>query len=89
MHWLSGIVVFVMIWWTVLLCVLPWGVRRDGNVGSGAPENPKLLQKALITTGISGILWMVIYVLISSGAISFYDMAKEMEAQDLKTEQVK
>ncbi len=89
MHWLSGIVVFVMLWWTLLLCVLPWGVRRDTTIGSGAPENPKLLQKALITTGISGILWIVIYLLISSEVISFYDMARDMEAQDLKTEQTK
>jgi predicted secreted protein len=83
---ISGVVVFLMVWWTALFAVLPWGNRRSeepiiGNTVS-APDKPKLLKKFLITTLVSVIIWLVIYGLISSNVISFYDMAADMEAQD-------
>lgn len=83
---ISGIVVFLMVWWTVLFTVLPWGNRPSaepitGNVVS-APDKPKLLKKFLITTLISAVIWTVIYGLISANVLSFYDMAAEMAAQD-------
>lgn len=83
---ISGIVVFLMVWWTTLFAVLPWGNRPDeepiiGNTVS-APNKPKLLKKFLITTLVSAIIWLLIYGLISSNVISFYDMAADMEAQD-------
>lgn len=86
----SGIVVYLLLWWTVVFCVLPFGMNpTKGSEGGdeGLPHNPKILQKALITTLISGILWVVIYVLIDHHVISFFDMADDMAAQDLKTEQ--
>ncbi|MEK7801239.1 MAG: DUF1467 family protein [Pseudomonadota bacterium] len=84
----SGIVVYLLLWWTVVFCVLPFGMNPiKGN--EGLPHNPKILQKALITTLISGILWVVIYVLIDHHVISFFDMAEHMATQDFKTEQQK
>lgn len=85
MSLVSGIVVYVLLWWTVVFCVLPLGLKpTPGN--EGIPSNPRLLQKALLTTLISGILWMVIYGLIEMKVISFYDMAQEMAEQDKKME---
>lgn len=63
----SGIVVFVCIWWLVLFMVLPFGVRQPKVVEeghqAGAPENPKLVKKLLITTGITivlcGLFWFI------------------------------
>lgn len=83
---ISGVVVFLMVWWTALFAVLPWGIRQSeepiiGNTVS-APDKPKLLKKFLITTLVSVVIWLVIYGLISSNVISFYDMAADMEAQD-------
>lgn len=82
----SGIVVFVMIWWTSLFAVLPWGNRPSENplVGevTSAPAKPRLLKKFLVTTLISCILWCVVYGLIASNVLNFYDMAEEMAAQD-------
>lgn len=45
----SGIVVFIMIWWVTLFAVLPWGVRPSeapvpGEFG-GAPEKPLYSKK--------------------------------------------
>ncbi|HAJ89959.1 MAG TPA: DUF1467 domain-containing protein [Rhodospirillaceae bacterium] len=86
----SGIVVFLMVWWTVLFAVLPWGNRPSeepvtGNVVS-APDKPKLLKKFLITTLVSAIIWLLIYGLMSLNVISFYDMAADMAAQDEQTQ---
>jgi predicted secreted protein len=86
MGFISGIVVFLMIWWTALFAVLPWGNRPaqdliEGQVAS-APDKPRLLKKFLITTAISVVLWCIVYGLISSNVINFYDMAADMAAQD-------
>lgn len=86
----SGIVVYLMIWWVVLFAVLPWGVRPSseplvGNTQS-APEFPRLGKKFLITTVISLLVWLVVYGLITSNVISFYDMAQDMANQDQITE---
>lgn len=83
---ISGIVVFLMVWWTSLFVVLPWGIRHDdppipGNVVS-APDKPHLLKKFLVTTLISGLIWLLIYGLVSSNIINFYDLAAEMAVQD-------
>lgn len=83
---ISGIVVFFMVWWTVLFAILPWGNRPStepmtGNTVS-APDKPRILKKFLVTTAVSVLIWLVIYGLISSNVINFYDMAADMAAQD-------
>ena len=59
---MSGIeiaVLFFLLWWVVLFTTLPFGVRRAENpqpgIDTGAPENPRLVTKALVTTGIAGV----------------------------------
>ena len=51
MSWATGLMVYLVIWWTILFAVLPLGVRRVENPGRGqdrgAPERPQLLRKAL------------------------------------------
>ncbi len=75
----SGIVAFLLIWWTLLFTVLPFSLRRDET---GKPDDPRIKEKFLITTGITVAVWCVIYLLISSNVISFYDMASEMIRED-------
>ena len=47
MNIFSGIVVFVLIWWMIFFCTLPFGIRnieqpKDGSM-PGAPVDPGLL----------------------------------------------
>ena len=54
MNWLTGFVVYFLIWWTILFAVLPWGVRREENPepghDPGAPARPMLWKKVGATT---------------------------------------
>ncbi len=62
MGWATGVMVYFVIWWTVLFTVLPLGVRRVEQPGRGqehgAPERPDLARKAIITTILAAVLWL-------------------------------
>ena len=78
----TGLMVYAIVWWTVIFAVLPWGVRTDRGSrpghATGAPENPRLGVKALAITGISAVIWLAIELLVRSDLISFRDMASRM-----------
>ena len=72
----TGIAVYFVTWWIVLFAILPLGTRPVTDADSqsgwrGAPEQPQLLRKALITTVVAAIVWSGIYLLVTSGWISF------------------
>jgi predicted secreted protein len=73
--WVQGIVAYVIIWWVVIFAVLPIGVRPsekgDPGYAAGAPANPRLGIKALVTTAVAAVLWLALYALIRSDLISF------------------
>lgn len=75
MNWFIGIAAYVIIWWTVIFTVLPFGVRlsEEGDLGraAGAPANPRLALKALVTTGISCVLWLAFYWAVNADLINF------------------
>ena len=74
MTWFTGIASFVVIWWVVIFAVLPWGVRpAEDEMGqsAGAPANPRLGLKTLITTGVAAVLWGILYLIVSSNIWSF------------------
>ena len=75
MGWATGIMVYLVIWWTVLFCVLPLGVSRVQNPGRGeepgAPERPELLRKAVITTIVAAVLWVGFFWLHQADVFSF------------------
>ena len=76
MHWFTALVVFVMVWWTVLFAVLPIGTRPvaepDAATGwRGAPARPRIGRKLLMTTAVSLVIWAVIMAVIRSDLISF------------------
>ena len=74
MSWFVGIAMYVVIWWLAIFAVLPWGVRpaEKGDLGAraGAPANPRLLLKVGITSIVAGVLWLIIYAIISFGLIN-------------------
>ena len=75
MSWLSGIVVFVIVWWLVFFMTLPVGVRRAREVergnDPGAPERARLVLKAAVTTAIAGVLTLLAFMLIDSEWLTF------------------
>jgi predicted secreted protein len=76
MNWFTGVVLFVVIWWTALFAVLPIAtkpvLRADETSGwRGAPERPRILMKVIVTTIVTCFLWTGIYWLIQSDYISF------------------
>ena len=76
---ISGIVVYLSLWWLVFFLSLPIGVHPPHELGKelrpgdevGAPVRHHLLWKALATTVIAGLLWLGIAWLIDSDLISF------------------
>lgn len=82
MHWASGIMVFVVVWWVVLFAVLPWGVKVPDDPVPGhatsAPEQPMLARKMLVTTGITAVIWVLVWLLVQSDWLSFREMARHM-----------
>ena len=82
----TGIIVYLMIFWTTLFTVLPWGnrVKEEPEIGmaGSAPANPRIKQKFLITFIISTIIWSIITTLIHLEVIDFYAISREMVAED-------
>lgn len=75
MSWATGVMVYIVIWWTVLFAVLPLGVRRVEKPGKGqergAPERPEFMRKAIITSAVAAVLWLGFYALHWSDVFSF------------------
>ena len=85
MNWAGAIIIYVIIWWCVFFAVLPWGVRGLHETGDapegaelGAPAEPKLLKKALITSGVAAAISAVIYVMILSGWLDMQTLSGRM-----------
>ena len=68
----GSIIVYVLIWWMIFFSVLPVGIQskkekfieRVDGIDPGAPNNPKIGKKFLITTIITSIIFIVIYYLV-------------------------
>ncbi len=75
MNPVSGITLFAIVWWMVFFCLLPVGMRqpeqRVPGEMPGAPAAPNLKRKALWTTGISIVVWLVIFTLVKMDVYSF------------------
>ena len=77
-NWFTAFVLYVIVWWTVLFAVLPIGTHpvadADAATGwRGAPAQPRMIRKALLTTAISAVIWAVFMLVAESGWISFRD----------------
>ena len=62
-------IIYIIIWWIVFFAILTIDVDRkkiekiEGE-DPGSPENPKILKKFIYCTGITTILFTVIYLLM-------------------------
>ena len=77
----SAIVLFAVIWFLTFLIVIPFRIITQGDLGAivkgtqaGAPEVHNLRKKAIITTGASLVLWLVITLIILSEFITIQDI---------------
>jgi len=62
-------IIFIIIWWTVFFAILPIDVNRAKIVkiegeDPGSPENPKMLKKFIYCTGITTVIFTIIFLLI-------------------------
>ncbi len=84
MGWFTAVVLYTLIWWTVLFAVLPFGTRpvtdaREASGGwRGAPDRPLLRRKLLATTLVAAVVWAGSIALIESPLLSFREMAARM-----------
>ncbi len=67
----GSIVVFIIIWWLILFTILPIKIKSQNEKGSvvegtdpGAPTDPKIVFKLILTTIIASILFATTYVLV-------------------------
>lgn len=67
-------VVFMVVWWLVLLMVLPFD-SENKTTGAGhassAPKNPKLLIKCIVTTIITTIITASFFLSMHYGLLDF------------------
>ena len=74
MDFVSGIVVFILLWWWIFLMSLPFGIKTPDKIESGhatsAPEKPMLRRKVAISTAIASVLFVIVYWIIDTGFIS-------------------
>lgn len=82
----TGIIVYLLVFWTVLFMVLPWGnhaaeTPETGMAGS-APANPRIKQKFLVTFVVASVIWSVIAILINLEVVDFYEISRQMVAED-------
>lgn len=71
-----SVALYVVIWWTLLFAVLPFGVRTQGEEGvvvpgtpESAPVEPRLLRVAVINTLITTVVFAITWA-----AIVYWDL---------------
>lgn len=77
---ITPIFVFILVWWTVIFAVLPFGnAAPEKHVighASSAPANPRLKKKFLWTTLISLVITTCIIVWLRYSGFSIHEMVK-------------
>lgn len=76
----SFIAIYFVIWWLAFVAVLPIGTRSHHETGTpvlegndpGAPVNPRLLQKVLITTVLAALVTGLMFWGLTNDWISHY-----------------
>ena len=62
-------IIYIIIWWITFFAILPIDVKRNKEIkiegeDPGSPENPKMIKKFVYCTGITTILFIIIYLLM-------------------------
>ena len=77
----AAIVLFAVTWFMVFFCVLPIRFQSQAEAGDvvagtpkSAPATESIGRKAQITSLIAVVLWVVLYLTITSGVITLQNM---------------
>ena len=74
-EFLKGFLVYMIIWWIVIFTILPIGIKKQDEVmkghAEGAPKNPLILKKFIITSIIAFIIWLVVFYIIKEGIFAY------------------
>ena len=74
-EFLKGFLIYVIIWWIVVFTILPIGIRKQDKVkkghAEGAPQNPQIVKKFIITSLIAFVLWLLVFFIIKKQIFSF------------------
>lgn len=77
----SAIVMYAVLWFIILLMLLPVGVRSQAESGhiepgtpAGAPETPMIGRKMLWTTVATTAAWLILFGIIVGGVITREDL---------------
>lgn len=77
----SAIVLFAVVWFMVFFIVLPLRLTTQADVNDvvpgtprGAPVDPQLKKRVVITSGVAVVVWLALVVTITSGVISVRDL---------------
>ena len=68
----TAIAIYFIIWWIVLFAILPFGVQNAHEAGEttlegndpAAPVKPNLGKKAIITTFVAGVIFVMVYFIL-------------------------
>jgi predicted secreted protein len=79
---INGFFIYMIIWWTVLFCILPLrtttfadaGVEAPPGCDPGAPMDPKLKWKAWTTTWVSAIVCAIGFAIYALHIIHLPDI---------------
>ena len=62
-------IIYIILWWIIFFAILPIDVDRkkvakiEGE-DPGSPENPKMLNMFIYCSGITSIIFVIIYLLM-------------------------
>ena len=83
MTYISAAAVFLIIWWTVLFAVLPFGLKTQDDDGetvlgtvSSAPRGPHMLRAVIWTTIVSLVIFGLLALLTRYFGFSFDDIPR-------------
>lgn len=77
----SGLVLYAVLWFLILLMVLPIGVRSQEEAGevepgtpAGAPETPMIGRKMLWATAGAAVAWLMVFAVVEGRLITRDDI---------------
>jgi len=74
-EFLKGFLIYMIIWWVIVFTILPIGIKKPNKAekghAEGAPQNPQILKKFIITSLIAFVLWLLVFFIIKKQFFSF------------------
>lgn len=82
MKWTSAVAIYFILWWVTLFVVLPFGVKNAAETGetveegneAGAPVVHGLAWKAMVTTLLASVIFVVLYWVLVNEMLNIGDL---------------